>query len=504
MKLTLRDYQKKAIDKVLNNLDKKKILINATMGSGKSVIASYIAKELHKNQQVVISTDISTLVPQLENHLMSLSIEPTVVIGGKVSKGKDNVIVALEQSLVNRTELLDDNYMLVLDEIQRRFNGDRLQSIIKDKEPTNIIGMTGTPYDSNGIKMKDWFYINALTISEAIDKGYLVPNKYFIPKIVTKLDFDSIDKGVADYSAEDIRKLYSDKEFQDWFCNFIKQLNLKDRHTLVYVSNIKMAEEYASLIKKIEPTTEVVHSQNDNDIAIEHFKQGKCKVLVSISKLAIGFDATIADTLINLRPTKSYNLMHQMFFRCCRLHPSKNHADVYDITDCLIRMGIPEDFKPFKDKTEFKKHKLQQTIVEQLINRTNEKMLEITKEKIEDFELYLEELENNSYHLLTIDELRDLFNATSNIRTLVLVANEYHRRKYGWQLRTKTIELIIKNMEDVLDKLSEYNKEASTIKAYKTRIRNLLNSGKKLASMIHFPGWFYEQTINKYRFVDKW
>jgi len=193
-----------------------------------------------------------------------------------------------------------------------------------------------------------------------------------------------------------------------------------------------------------------------------------------------------------------------MVGRGSRIDKNKTHTEFYDITDCLIRMGIPEDFRPFKNKTEFKKHKLQQTIVEQLINKTNEEMVEITKEKIEDFELYLEELENNSYHLLTIDELKDLFNATSNIRTLVLVANEYHRRKYGWQLRTKTIELIIKNMEDVLDKLSKYNKEASTIKAYKTRIRNLLNSGKKLASMIHFPGWFYEQTINKYGFVDKW
>ena len=207
---------------------------------------------------------------------------------------------------------------------------------------------------------------------------------------------------------------------------------------------------------------------------------------------------TNVDVIVDRNLLKNYKYVEY------NVVPNKPYSEFYDITDCLIRMGIPEDFVPFKDKREFKKHKLQQTMVEQLINRTNKEVVEITREKIEEFEVYLEELERNSLHLLSIDELRDLFNATYNVRLLVLIANEYHRRKYGWMLRTKTIEWIIKNMEDVLEKLSVYNKEASTIKAYKTRIRNILNSGKKLASMGHFPDCFYKETINKYGFAEKW
>ena len=59
-------------------------------------------------------------------------------------------------------------------------------------------------------------------------------------------------------------------------------------------------------------------------------------------------------------------------------------------------------------------------------------------------------------------------------------------------------------MQKVVDILSEYNKEISTIKAYKTRIRNVLNGEKKLASLGHFPKFFLESTINKYGFMKGW
>ena len=55
-------------------------------------------------------------------------------------------------------------------------------------------------------------------------------------------------------------------------------------------------------------------------------------------------------------------------------------------------------------------------------------------------------------------------------------------------------------MNKYIELLEEYGKRRSTIKAYKTRIRNILNQGKKLSAMIYFPEWLYKQTIEKYKF----
>ncbi len=511
--MKLRDYQKKVIERTKEFVgsNKKELVIELFTGLGKTFLIPHIAKELvGSGYQVYIISDISQLINQLRDHFKNISLEVSILNDNERTDKNSPIILSTDQTLYNR---LKNNKLeptgkiaLIADEYHKRIEGDRFKLILDKLEPTKKIGLTATPFDFNGIKMFDNTFC-PISQRKAEEKGYLSPIKYYIPRIVTTMDFEKIDKGVADYSAEDIRKLYSDKQFKEWFVKFAKSLVLNKRQTLVFTSNIAMAEEYCSLIKKIEPTAEVVHSKQDKDKnqqVIDDFKRGKIKTLVSVTSLTIGFDAPNVDTIINLRPTKSFPLFFQMVGRGSRIYEDKKFTEFYDITDCLIRMGIPEDFIPFKDKKEFKKHKLQQTMVEQLINRTNEEVVEITREKIEDFEVYLEELERNSLHLLSVDELRDLFNATSNVRLLVLIANEYHRRKYGWMLRTKTIEWIIKNMEDVLEKLSVYNKEASTIKAYKTRIRNILNSGKKLASMGHFPDWFYKETINKYGFVENW
>ncbi len=511
--MKLRDYQKKVIEKTKEfiNSNEKELVVELFTGLGKTFLIPHIAKELvGSGYRIYIVSDISQLIKQLKEHFKNTSLEVSILSDNEKTNKNSPIILSTDQTLYNRLKNAKleptGKIALIADEYHKRIEGERFKLILNKLQPNKIIGLTATPFDFNGIKMFNNTFC-PISQKEAKEKGYLSPIKYYVPRIVTTMDFEKIDKGVADYSAEDIRKLYSDKQFKKWFVKFAKSLVLNKRQTLVFTSNIAMAEEYCSLIKEIEPTAQVVHSKQNKDKnqqIIKDFKNGKIKTLVSVTSLTIGFDAPNVDTVINLRPTKSYPLFFQMVGRGSRIYENKKITEFYDITDCLIRMGIPEDFVPFKSKKEFKKNKLQQTIVEQLINRTNEGITEITREKIENYKIYLKELERKSLATLTIDELRELFNATNDVRLLVLIANEYHRRKYGWMLKTKTVEWIIKNMEDVLEKLSEYNKEASTIKAYKTRIRNILNSGKKLASIGFFPDWFYKETIKKYGLIENW
>jgi len=266
---TLRDYQKKIIEKTKDFIgsDEKELVIELYTGLGKTHMIPYIANELvGSGYQVYVVSDISQLINQLKEHFKNQSLNVSILNDNEQTNKNSNIILSTDQTLYNR---LKNNKLeptgkvaIIADEYHKRINGDRFQYILDKLEPTKKIGLTATPFDFNGIKMFDNTYC-PISQREAEEKGYLSPIKYYIPRIVTQIDFDNIDKGVADYSAEDIRQLYSDEEFKKWFVKFAKSLILNKRQTLIFTSNIEMAEEYCSLLKENGENVFTYHSKSD-------------------------------------------------------------------------------------------------------------------------------------------------------------------------------------------------------------------------------------------------
>jgi hypothetical protein len=193
-----------------------------------------------------------------------------------------------------------------------------------------------------------------------------------------------------------------------------------------------------------------------------------------------------------------------MVGRGSRIYEGKEYCEFIDISNCLINYGLPEEFKGFKDEIEFKQFKQKQTLVESKFSiemNQGEELIDVSSDALIKFTNELKEIKNKSYRHMSVDELRKAFLTTNSIRELVHIANEVNRRKNGFMYRDTTTEKIIEQMEKYYNLLSSFNKEKSTMKAYKTRIRNILNKGKKLSSMIYFPEWYYNEVIKKYGFL---
>lgn len=498
--MELRPYQQKIINRCIDFIlePSKELIIKLHTGLGKTFIMPRLALVLNKKGfNVLVLSDVNQLVHQLDEHFRNMNLNVFKIVSDEQNTTLGSITLSMEQTLYNRLKSVNkiDNLIILYDEAHKRRFGDRFTKIIEYLEPKKLIGFTATPYDMHGVALFDNIY-EPISFYEAEKKRYLTPIEYKIPTWIEKLDFDSIDGGSnIDYSSDKINKLYNTKEFKQWFKEFYK--SLEPKQTLIFTSNIEMAEWVGSLIN-----AKTFHSKNNNQEVIDEFRKGWIKTIVGVTSLTTGFDAPNIERIINLRPTKSIPLFIQMVGRGSRLHEGKEKCELIDITNCLLNFGFPEEFKGFITKDEAKQFKAKSTLIEKYfeLNKQNKEILILNKETIENFTNSLVLLKNKSLIKYSVEELKQAFIFAEEPREIVLIANEFHRRKYGWFLKTRTIEKIIYEMEKYANKLDEYGKRKSTIKAYKTRIRNILNQGKKLASMIYFPKWFYNETIKKYKF----
>jgi type I site-specific restriction endonuclease len=427
---------------------------------------------------------------------------PNIIKAGKHRTTNSNVYLIMEQSFHHEMRLKFDlnGCILIRDEVHKGKEGKRFNDIVNHLQPQKVIGLSATPYDERGVFCggSNCEYIVGTTVEKLEKEGYLVPTKYYIPKIVEKLDFGQLKTSGNDYSLKDIENLFGQEVVLKYLKDFFSKFDFENRKTLIVCSTVDHAEKVANLI---EGNGAVVHSKKSdehNQKAIEMFRNGYIDYLVSVSMLTVGFDAPIADTLINLRPTKVRRLWVQLAGRIKRPYEGKEESYLYDFGNCLVNLGFPEEYyEPPKEAHSITKSNAT-SFLEQYIDNHQDEVVEVSKAKLELFIEEVKKLERQNLSKLTTEELVKLFRTTDDIEIMIRCANEYHFRKHGWKLRENTIQLMVSNALIYHDELSLVGKGGSTMKAYRTRLRNILNKNKKLASFIYFPEWFYNETKRKY------
>ena len=496
--MLLRNYQKKAIE--VSKKDEQEIILELTMGSGKSLVLSEIAKFNQQCKIVVVLTNISILIDQLDKHLKISNIDTTIIKANQHRIGSSNVYLIMEQSfhISKRNEYKHlKGCILLRDEIHVGYNGKRYKEIIDFLEPTKIIGVSGTPYNEDGTFLGNNIPYTILSSPEAIKQGYLTPIRWFIPRIIKDIDLSEAKMSGNDYSTNSLAEIYSTSQFDNAFLDFFKQIEPSERHILIFCSNIDHAEHIGSLLKDYNAI--VVHSkQNDeyNEKTIKQFKDGDINIIVSVSKLSIGFDAPIADTLINLRPTKIMRLWQQIAFRVCRLYPNKKYADIFDLGRCIEEFGLIDTYHYVPQET---KEEAKQIIKEYQINefdniielKEEEPIIEFSNDKIK---IYIEEIKKKKQEALksrSLPELIKAFNLSNDFRGLLQLGSLIYDEIYGTNTKQSTLDWIFNKWIDILNMLPQ--KEIYFKKVFKTRFKNIIKQHKKIASLYYFADFIAEQ-----------
>ncbi|MHC4687545.1 MAG: DEAD/DEAH box helicase, partial [Planctomycetota bacterium] len=187
MLLPLRDYQKSAFAQVREHIraGKKRILLVAPTGSGKTVTSSHLLHGAHlKGNSAMFLAHRREIIYQTQEKLNDAHLEHSLIMSGHRQSMMVITHLASIQTLIRREFAGLNIKILIIDEAHHAVAGT-YKRIIEAYPDAIIIGLTATPCRGDGRGLGGIFdsMVVAATVPELIELGYLVPPRIFSANI---------------------------------------------------------------------------------------------------------------------------------------------------------------------------------------------------------------------------------------------------------------------------------------------------------------------------------
>jgi superfamily II DNA or RNA helicase len=343
----LRDYQESAVQAVRDSFragHKKTLLVSPT-GSGKTVIFSYIAAGMAKNnKRILIVAHRRELLKQISGALKKVGVSHAVLSGGTPGIPIANVVVASVFTLVRRMKAMKPFDLIIGDEAHHFTPDSSWGKVVAGFPSARVLGVTATPERLDGKGMGQMFddMVMGPTVAELTAQGFLSPAIVYAPSApdlgsvgtrmgdyVSKQLEDAMDKPIITGSAVKHYGKYADGKKAIAFCVSVK--HAKD-----------VAEDFRS------SGYDAVHIDGgmddiERDGVLKAFEDGRVQILTSCDLVSEGFDLPSVEVAILLRPTKSLGLFLQQCGRAIRPHPDKERTIILDHAGNTARHGFIDD-----------------------------------------------------------------------------------------------------------------------------------------------------------------
>ncbi|SFU53619.1 Helicase conserved C-terminal domain-containing protein [Clostridium sp. DSM 8431] len=327
-----------ALDNARNEGYDKGIVVAAT-GVGKTYLAAFDSKKAKKILFVAHREEILKQAAQSFKN-----IRPSDESGFFYGTYKDtdkNITFALVQTLgkeiyLNEEYFKKDNFdYIIIDEFHHAVSKNYV-NIINYFKPKFLLGLTATPerLDSKDVfALCDYNLVYEIRLTDAINKGYLVPFRYYGIYDET-VDYNKIEYKNGKYVEKDLEEaLMLNKR-----CNFILKnyKKYKSSKALGFCTSRKHAEYMAKYFAENNVPSAAVYSNADGEYskergeAINDLRSGKIKVIFSVDMFNEGLDIPEVDMVMFLRPTESPSIFLQQLGRGLRKYRGKEYLNVLD------------------------------------------------------------------------------------------------------------------------------------------------------------------------------
>ena len=494
----LRPYQQKALDLIEGFIhfgDGREACLVACTSWGKSYI---IAKLCEDYENVVVLTNITKLIYQTSDLLDRHGIAHSLLKANLKKEPKqesDNVILAMQQTLASRKQLVPKCDILVVDERHISFGSATMVEIENRLKPNKIIGLSATPMTSSGALLDGVELIDTVSIDELTEQGFLCPLDTYVARFSENLDFSDVDVGVnGDYNEVQLSEIINTDAYNTEVVNQWRSV-CKDKKTIVFASGIAHAESLAQMFGAIT-TSGVVHSKKsdeENTKTMEQFRRGEIKVLCSMNQLTTGFSEEDIEVGIICRPTKVRRLWAQMVGRVMRTHESKERGIILDFGQCTSEFGLyNEVYEPPKsgDKIGLQQAKDKSKLdgINVFLHEEGKQIAPITRREVVST---LQRIRTNAMTSKDAKSLIMLFEASTDINEILSLAWRINEIKTSEPIKQSSIDWVSDKWYGFVYGGS-INSEARNIRALKTRAKNIVRDGKKLSSLYYFADWLLE------------
>ena len=359
MKITLREYQKAAVDAVwahLRELDTNPAVVLPT-GAGKSlVIAQIVHDAVHQWQgRVVILAHVKELLEQTAEKIRVLAPDVPLGLFSAGLKRRDlsySATAAGIQSIWKKACDLGTVDLIIIDEAHMVPAEDdgMYRQFIADAKVVNphvrIIGLTATPYRlKSGAICAPENILNHVCyevgVRELIVQGFLSPLK--TKAGLQKISTDDLHVRAGEFVASEVEDLMDKDGLVEGACAEIVEHTRDRTATLVFASGIRHGQHIVEVLKS-KHGIECGFVSGDTPAGarsaiLGRFRAGELKYLCNMNVLTTGFDAPHIDCVALVRPTMSPGLYYQMVGRGFRLHPGKADCLVLDFGGNVLRHG---------------------------------------------------------------------------------------------------------------------------------------------------------------------
>lgn len=343
--MQLREYQTRMIEKSRELLrqGKKRIIIHAATGSGKTIIAaSIVSSALGKGKKVLFLVHYRELAYQALERFREFGIgdEVGIIMAGEESSLDKPIQIASIQTYARRLNLNELYYnpwfhkadLVIYDECHASIARTRKAILELYKKDTTILGLTATPCRADGRGLGEVYedIVSCSNVEELTRLGHLVPVIYYGCK--ERPDLTNIPIVAGDYNKKvlgervNIPKLIGDI-YDNWARIAI------ERPTVIFAVNVSHSKHIKDLFTKrgirIEHVDAHTPEEERRDI-LNRFKSGDVQVVTNCAVYSEGADFPWVSCIVLARPSKSYGRYVQMAGRGLRPYPDKDNCIIID------------------------------------------------------------------------------------------------------------------------------------------------------------------------------
>ena len=325
MRFTLRDYQRHAVDRVKDVLDRRPILVAPT-GSGKTICAVTLVEEL--GLPTLWLAHRKELIDQAAAHLEGLGLWPGRIMAGYAPAPLAKVQVASVQTLIRREMPLAK--LIVVDECHHA-TANSYGRILDNYPDAHLLGLTATPFRLDGRGLGDVFgeIVVAAYTDELCESGVLHDPRVYAGR---SPDLRRVKIRMGDYAVGELsRRTNTDEQNADIVKTWLEKS--PGRRTVAFAVDVAHSQAIAAAFRAAGVPAEHIDGSIPKDAReaiLERLRDGRTQVVSNCMVLTEGWDLPSLETAIIARPTASLNLHLQMIGRIMRACPDKDGAVVLD------------------------------------------------------------------------------------------------------------------------------------------------------------------------------
>lgn len=340
--LVLRPYQEDVLTSLRQGFiegHRAQILYGATgFGKTETAIALLVAT-MEKGNRALFVADRRVLVDQISERMDSYGIDHGIMMAGHWRWRPSCAIQVCSAQTLSRMDSLPNVSLLISDEAHRQRK--QIVDVIRGRSSLKAIGLTATPF-TKGLGSIYTRVATAMTTAKIVERGDLVPLRYFIAKQVDMTgakkiagewrESEAAERGIkitGDVVAEWVKKTH--------------ELFGGPRKTIVFCAGVAHGRDLAEKFAQAGYNFLALSYKDDDQFkrdAIEEFRKPDSEImgLIATDILTAGFDVPDAMIGVLARPfSRSLSSHIQQIGRIMRPYPGKEFGVIIDHAGNVLR-----------------------------------------------------------------------------------------------------------------------------------------------------------------------